>query len=336
MYDDFLIFPTLIRLTFTPKYLSLMTNQRLEEFRLFYNHTIAPELMRLERDRMRLIALLVLSLAVLVITLTLEMYLNILAVTLIISIPTALLMVYVLIRMEQFRRRFKPKIVRLILDFVDDGLNFDPENPLRYEAQGFLPRQTFERAQLFDSPAQEYVGEDHIEGRVGEMYFELSELRVAEISRLRNQMNPVFQGVFGHAIFNEPTSGAIIAWPRKRLQWLTRSVRAFTFQGGQLKDEEILHPGFRQIFCTYATEETPVAHILTLSMQEALVDFARLYQKDFCFSIIQEDIYIALWSEKDMLEPHILKSTMNFARVREFFEDIHRLLYLVQVFDHTR
>lgn len=313
-----------------------MTNQRLEEFRIFYNHTIAPELLRLERSRIRLVSLLVFSLGVLALTLTLQFYLNVLAVTLIISIPTALLLVYVLAQIEQFRRNFKPKIVRLILDFVDDGLNFDPENPLRYEAAGFLPLQTFKESMIFDSPAHEYLGEDRIEGKVGEMFFELSEIRVAEISKLRNQMNSIFQGVFCRAIFNEPTSGIIIAWPRKRLQWLTRSVRNFTFLGGMLKDEEILHPDFRELFSTYALEETPVAQILTLSMQEALVDFARFNQKEFCFSIVQENIYIALWSEKDMLEPYILQSNMSFARIREFFEDIHRLLYLVQVFDHTR
>jgi hypothetical protein len=313
-----------------------MTNQRPEDFSVFYNHTIAPELMRLERSRMRLLGLLAFSMGVLAITLTLQFYLNILLVTLLISIPTALLMVYVLASIEQFRRNFKPKIVQLILDFVDDGLNFDPENPLRYEASGFLPQKTFKDSLMFVTPAHEYFGEDRIEGKVGEMFFELSELRVAEISSLRNQMNPVFQGVFCHALFNEPTPGIVIAWPRKRIQWFTRSVRDFTFQGGQLKDEEILHPDFRDIFCTYALDETPVAHILTLAMQEALVEFVRFSQKEFCFSFVQQNIYIALWSEKDMLEPHILRSNMSYARVREFFEDIRRLLYLVQIFDHTR
>ncbi len=313
-----------------------MEKRRLKEFRLFYNQTIAPELLRLERERMRLVSLLAVSVFILGVVFAFEFYLNILALTLILSIPTGIFVVYLITRIDEFRRKFKPKVVRLILDFIDDGLNFDPENPLQYDYKGFISRETFFASRLFDTPAQEFTGEDRIEGKVGEMFFELSELRVGEISVLRSHVNAVFNGVFLHSVFNEPTSGELIVWPRRRLQFLTRSIRAFTFKGGKNKDKEILHEPFREMFMTYAKEDTPVHHILTQPMQEALANFVHDTGKELYFSILDNDIYIGLWNEKDLLEPYILRSNLSFERVREFFDDIHSLLYLVEVFDQMR
>jgi hypothetical protein len=312
-----------------------MALKRLEEFRLYYNQTIQPELLRMERERLRLVVFMAVSLLLITGVIVLELYIDVLLLTLMLSIPLGIYVVFLWRRMEEFRQRFKPRIVRLILDFIDDGLNFDPSNPLQYFHDGYISKDRFMASRLFDTPAQEYKGEDKIEGKVGEMFFELSELRVGEISVLRNRLNAVFSGVFLHAVFNEPTIGAIVVWPRSRQQFLTSSVRAFTFEGGKSKDDEILNADFKRIFMTYATEDTAVAHILSPPMQEALVQFTQTHRKDLFISFLNRDIHLGLWEDKDLLEPYILSSNLSFDRIREFFEDIHSLLHLVEVFDQT-
>lgn len=313
-----------------------MPLKRLEAFRLFYNNTIQPELIRLERMRLQLISLMVFSALLLTGVIALEFYLNLLFVTLLLAVPLSLFIAYLFARIDQFRRTFKPRVVRLILDFIDDGLNFDIKNPLRYDYKGFIPKERFRASRIFDTPAQAYKGEDKIDGKVGEMFFELCELRVGEMSILRRNINTVFSGVFMHSIFNEPTRGEIIVWPRNRLQFLTKSIRAFTFKGGKNKDSEILHDEFRRIFITYSDEETHVAGTLTYSMQQALVNFVKEHKKELYISFLGKDIFVALSEDKDLLEPFILRSNLSFDRVREFFDDIHNLLHLVEVFDQAR
>ncbi len=313
-----------------------MPLKRLEEFRLFYNNTIQPELTRLERMRLQLVGLLAISVLLMSAVIAMEFYLNLLFVTLMLAVPLGLYIVYLFARIDEFRRAFKPRVVRLILDFIDDGLNFDQQNPLKYDYKGFLPKEQFLASRIFDTKAQEYRGEDKIEGKVGEMFFELCELRVGEMSVLRSRINKVFSGVFVHSLFNEPTDGEIIVWPRSRLQFLTQSIRAFTFKGGKNKDSEILNEEFRRIFMTYATEDTHVAGTLTPPMQQALVNYVKDHKKELYISFLGRDIYLGLSEDKDMLEPFILQSNLSFDRVREFFEDIHNMLYLVEVFDQSR
>lgn len=313
----------------------MVATTRLDEFRLFYNHTIQPELMRLERKRLRLVVFAALCVLFMAGMFTMSFYLNILIVTLILSAPVAFTFVYLVYRLDAFRRSFKPRVVRLILDFIDDGPNFDDNNPLVYNAGGFISKERFLGSRLFDTPAHEYKGEDLVEGKVGEMYFELCELRVGEISVVLNRINSVFHGVFLHSVFNEPTIGDIMVWPRSRVQFLTNSIRSFTFEGGKNKDDEILNEGFRQTFMTYATEDTHVAGILSPPMQEALLEYTLTTKKDIFIAFHNKDIYLALSEEKDLLEPYLFKSNLNFDRIREFFEDIHSLLHLVEVFDQT-
>ena len=100
--------------------------KRLEHFRIYYNHTIHPELLRMERLRIRLLRLLFFSTLFMLGVLLFGFYINILALTLMLAIPLGGYISYLIYRMQRFRLTFKPNVVSLILDFIDDGMNFDP------------------------------------------------------------------------------------------------------------------------------------------------------------------------------------------------------------------
>jgi hypothetical protein len=308
------------------------TRDPLAQFRIYYNHTIYPELRRLERLRLRLLGLLVASGFILVGIIIFELFLNIWIVTLILTIPTALFVLYLGYRIRRFVLTFKPQVMRLILEFLEGMPNI---TELAYEAKGGIDKSEFMESQLFVSPAPIYEKEDFIYGKVGEMSFRLCELNVRELSKVRNRTNYVFKGVFMHATFTEETEGRILVWPREFKQYLSRSIRNFTFQGGINVDHEILNPEFRELFMTYALPDTHVISILSEPMQEAVVDYYQTTGKEIYMSFMDEEIYIAVTEPKDILEPYILQPNTSFELVREFFEDIDLLLHIVEDFDQT-
>jgi len=97
---------------------------RLDEFRLFYNHTIHPELLRQEKKRKRLLRLIFLSSILLVGLVFLEFYLKTFVLSLFLLLPIGLYISYLLYRVRKFIADFKPQVVNLILDFFDDGPNY--------------------------------------------------------------------------------------------------------------------------------------------------------------------------------------------------------------------
>jgi hypothetical protein len=306
--------------------------KRLEEFRKYYNKTIHPELVRLERRRLRLLRLLFFSGLILVGLVIFQFYLQVLVLTLVLLVPVFVYMSYVVFRIREFIRTFKPQVMNLVLDFIDDGPN---RGELKYDAAGKLPRERFLASRIFVSRAPFYHAEDYITGQVGEMPFELCELDVREISPVRNRLDFVFKGVFLYAVFPEESEGEVVVWPREYQQYHTRAIREFTFRGAQNVDHEILNDRFRKKFLTFAMPESHVAAIVTEPMQEAIVQYIERTGKEIYAAFFDQDIYIAVSEPKDILEPYLFRSNLNFELVREFFEDVNMLLEIVEEFDKT-
>ncbi|MBP6828748.1 MAG: hypothetical protein KA165_19425, partial [Saprospiraceae bacterium] len=88
------------------------------DFRLFYNQNIHPELLHLEQRRRRLVRLLGLSALMVAGTVAFQIYIDIFALTLLLLIPVALWISYLVFRVRVFFQEFKPRVVGLLLDFI--------------------------------------------------------------------------------------------------------------------------------------------------------------------------------------------------------------------------
>ena len=308
-------------------------HDRLEKFRIYYNHTIQPELMRLERNRRRLLLLLGFSVLIFLGFFILQLVLKELVLAMFLMIPTALYISYIIYRMRKFRATFKPQVVDLILDFIDDGINY---GTMEYQPKGFLPKTTFLESGIFITRPKVYEGEDYVKGKIGEADFEMCELNVREFSRVRDRLNYVFKGVFLYAEFAESTRGKVLVLPREFRQYLTRSIREMTRDRAIPIDSFMRNSEFREIFMTYATEDAQIRDMLSEPTQQALVDYHKATGKEIYLSFINKKGYIAITEKKDILEPRLFRTNVSFDLVREFFEDLNMLFRIVEDIDATR
>lgn len=305
--------------------------QRIDEFRIFYNHTIQPELLRLERQRKRLLLFLFLSTLLIIGIIIVEIYIHVFSITFFLMIVIGFYMVYLMYRVRRFIIDFKPKIVSLILDFIDDDPNY---GELSYTAKKTIPKKTFLESKIFVTGAQEYKGEDYIKGKIGELDFELCELSVREYSKVRNRLNYVFKGIFLKSQLSTSIRGSMLILPRVFKQYLSRTTKEFVRLGGHRIDEDLHNNSlFDEHFMTYATPEIFVLGILSEEIQDAILDYRSETGKEIYISFIEDDIYIAITEPKDILEPFIFRTNVDFELVKEFFEDITMILSIVEDFD---
>jgi hypothetical protein len=328
----------------------------LNEFRIFYNHTIHPELMRQERRRKSLLRLILFSLIFLAAVALVSAYISVPALTILLLLGVASYLTYLINQVKLFQEGFKPKVVSLILDFIDNSVSF---GTLYYDEKKFISRERFEASKIFGSNAdlELYRGEDQITGRVGEMEFEMSELVVRELSQVRSRYHYIFRGVFLHAKYHKELSGELLILPRAYKQFLSRSILAFTARKYNCNvDSLIENEDFKKYFTVYAwdADESPcdktryhlfnadavetvrsaaVFHLLSKEMQSVLVDYREKIGREIYVSFIGRDIHVAVTQPKDMLEPHPLKSNVSFDLVREFYEDLTMLFGIVRDFD---
>lgn len=336
-------------------------------FRQFYNHTIHPELVRMDRERLRslrlAVALVILSIGVIVF----GIYVRILLVTMLLSLVLILLASYVLWRFKKFKDTFKPRVVKLVLDFMDDDLLF---GELRYFPNGKISKERFLSSGIFTTTADLYEGEDYITGRIGDVRFELCELLVRETSRVRARLDDVFQGVFIHAVFNHPARGILLVFPRKDMPRLIESVRNFVAHGGICLDDKIktllqeaclrlgeleqepapsshqqqemsnlrrfirCHERFLDVFTVYGSRLVRITNLLPEELMCFLADYSRKTENLY-ISILGRHMYVAISSQKDILEPRYFRSNVNFDVVSEFYDDISAALQIVQAIDRS-
>lgn len=304
------------------------------DFRLFYNQSIHPELLNLEQRRRRLVRLLGLSVLLLLAVTLLQVFIRIFLVTLLLLVPVGLWISYLVFRVQVYYREFKPRVVGLVLDFIDNNVNF---GTLRYDPKGGIKKEDFLSSKIF-TRADEYEAEDFIAGQVRELPFELCELRVREFSDVRTRLDYVFRGVFLIGDFRRPDMhGGILLLPDAYRKYLSRSERAFHLIGGRRVQKNLL-PEFETFFDTYATPNVRIKDILSEELQHGILNFRQHFQqenrnKEIYLSIIEDKVYIALTQDKDLLEPSLFQDTARFEVVREFYYDIRMLLEILQKMD---
>jgi hypothetical protein len=273
------------------------TMQHLQDLRLFYNHTIHPELSRMERRRHHLLSVIAFAFFSILAIIFLQFSLNIWVLTLVLIIP-----------------------------INDVTYNV----PLKYVEKGAIPPSVFEASRLFNTSAPDYFGEDYITGEMGELDIEMSELAVKEVSSVRNRLDDVFRGVFLHARFRRDVqlrTGEILVLPRTERQYLMKTIKAFTAKGGRQIDGAI--KDFNEKFIVYANQDANLKGFLSDDMQAKILAYRRREHNEVYMSFIGNDIYIAVKQEKDLLEPALWQSNISFELIREFYEDLTLMLSII-------
>jgi Protein of unknown function (DUF3137) len=300
------------------------------DFRLFYNQTIYPELLNLERRRLRLLRLLGASGLLMLLVVVVQVYLAIFLVTLLLFLLVGCWIAYLAFQIQVYFKEFKPRVVTLLLDFIDNDVNYSFKG---YDAKGFIAPEQFFESRIF-TVADEYLGEDLICGRVRETPFELCELSVREFSAVRSRLDRVFKGVFLVADYQRwDLHGGVLVLPDVYRKYLSRSERAFHLDGGRRVRNNML-PEFEAVFDTYATPEVRVNEVISTDMQRNVLRFRSRFQaanrvKEMYFSIIGDKIYIALSQDRNLLEPSLWRANVRYEVVREFYEDLKLLLDMV-------
>jgi hypothetical protein len=289
--------------------------------------------MRMELHRKKMLVQLFVSTIFAILVISITLWLRAFPLTILLSLLIAWWIAWIFSQLERFRRDFKPNIIRLILDFVDNDVNF---GTLQYVQNKSIGKKEFVKSKLFNSATPEFSGEDYIHGKVGEMDFEMSELSVKNFSNIRNRLDDVFVGVFLHATYKQQMEGDLIIFPRKRKPEMTRTIKSFTRQKGW----EVLEGknpafsnrfigGFSEAFVAYATREARPELIMSEEMQKVFLDYQNETGKELYVSFVGRDIYIALSQTGDLFEPVLWRSNVSFDLILEYYTDLKLLTNIV-------
>lgn len=305
-----------------------------DEFRAFFENTLAGGLNALEEQRKRIVG----NLKVLYVVLA---ALGVAAAATVLAAgepPLLILVVIVLVVIggighyliaRGFRDRFKTAVVSQMVRF------FGPD--FRYRPREFISRERFVEGRIFEHRIDRYRGEDFITGTAGKTHFECSEVHAEykttssdSKGRRKTHWHTIFKGLYFIADFNKHFQGTTLVLPdmaESTLGWIGQKLQEWNFSrpGELVKLED---PEFEKQFVVYSTDQIESRYILSPSLMERLVSFQRKFRHMVHLSFIGGSVHIAVNPGKNLFEPSIFKP-VSYATCCELFEDMGLVLGIV-------
>lgn len=219
---------------------------------------------------------------------------------------------------------FKAAIIQKIVQFIDESLN--------YFARRRIPKPLFMASQIFKTKPNRYKGDDYVSGKIGATQIEFSELHAEyESGSGKNRSRrTVFKGLFFIADFNKHFTCQTIVLPdtaENLFGSFGKMFQSWNILRGQLIKLE--DPEFEKLFVVYGDDQIQARYILSTSLMARIVDFKKRTNRKIYLSFVGSKVFVAVSYTRNLFEPRLFRTILNFELVQEYFEDLQLAIGIV-------
>jgi hypothetical protein len=221
-------------------------------------------------------------------------------------------------------REFKTTIIQKIVKFIDENLNYAPHR--------CIPKSVFTASEIFKTRPNRYKGDDYVSGKIDTTQIEFSELHAEyESGSGKNRSRrTVFKGLFFIADFNKHFTCKTIVLPdtaEKLFGSFGKMFQSWNVLRGQLIKLE--DPEFERFFVVYGDDQIQARYILSTSLMERIVNFKRKTDRPLYLSFVGSKVFVAVSYTKNLFEPRLFRTILDFELVQEYFEDLQLTIGIV-------
>lgn len=219
-----------------------------------------------------------------------------------------------------FHLRFKDKIIRKVLHFINPTFQYFPNRDIGEYA--------FDQSCLFLQRYDKFSGEDLICGKVGKTAIKCSEIDVRQQGDKSD--HTIFRGLFMVADFNKHFSGRTVVLPDKAEKYLGRFGRKF--QEINPTRDQLIHledPEFEEQFVIYGEDQIESRYLLTPALMKRILKFNKTAESYIYLSFYRSKLYVAVPLSRNLFEPKKGES-IDYIAAYTYFKDFHFILSLVE------
>jgi hypothetical protein len=304
----------------------------LEELGNYYNTALMPELLVLEEQRKRVLkkVCLVNGIVILVVVaIAATLIINKIEVQAVFFLGfvgiVAILGVYKWLSRD-YVKNFKSGVIEKIVEFIDPNL--------KYQREACIPSVDFVKSKIFNRTPDRHRGDDYVSGTIGKTKIEFSEIHseyVTRNSKGRSQWHTIFKGLFFVGDFNKHFKGITVVLPdtvEKLFGGFGNFLQKMNSSKGnliKLEDAE-----FEKEFAVYSGDQVEARYILSTSLMKRIVDFKKKTGRKIFMSFVGSKIYVAISFSKDLFEPRVFKTIIDFEQVIEYYQDLELAIGIVE------
>ncbi|HDN26520.1 MAG TPA: DUF3137 domain-containing protein [Thioploca sp.] len=309
-----------------------------EDFQAFYQTHLEPKLIAFEKQRKNIVGKLtfilfiygILMIFAILAMITLFMITNencpswLSTSTLVLTIIGMIVLTLEVIRFygrikAPYKRPFKEEIIRPIVTFVDENLNYEPEKK--------IPVKEFQTSQLFKREyghkVDRWTGDDYVEGTLDNTTMIFSEVHAQEekTDKEGSYYDTVFKGLFFIFNYDLKFKGVTLVLPNEQ-SFFSKFVEKLFFWR-KTEGRELVKLGDPEIdreFLVYSDNPTMARHVLSTNFMHRLLAFRRQLKKQIYLSFVNGKLYLAIYVKEDLFEAPVLGTVLNYELLQEIFE----------------
>ncbi len=299
----------------------------LEEFKEFYQRELLPDITELEQQRKTTVSRVIsVIIPLILITLAAVIFLPGDAKQFALFGGIGLVVVVFIGLTRQFVNDFKERVIRKIILFFDKGF--------RYRKEDYIPQAIFNSSTIFRKQPDAYSGEDRVTGIIGVTQIDFSEVKAQTVTRDskgRKHYSTFFKGLFFIADFNKDFHTTTYVLP-DTAERLFGGFGSF-FQKRNMSRPDLVKledPEFEKLFVVYGEDQVESRYILSTSLMHRIVEYQKKTGRDLSISFRHSKMYVAIPYTKNLLEPKLFTTLLNFKVIQTYYDDLHLFLGIVE------
>ncbi|WP_027003448.1 DUF3137 domain-containing protein [Hugenholtzia roseola] len=237
---------------------------------------------------------------------------------------------YWLSRREDLGAQYKETVVSQIVQFMDEGLN--------YEAEKFVEYEHFRQARIFLQRPDYYKGDDYISGNFGDFEVEFSEIKVAyeqfeaRTKTAKSAWKTIFHGIFLVATLPEEVPTPMIILSNRYQKYfglLGETIQLYNFRRN-LKKVRLYDREFSKEFVVYAHKPILARPFLNPTFKEKLLQLKEKTGKDVHLSLRENKLYVALKMDRNFFSVNPFRSFLRYRAAWRLYYDMVFILEVLQ------
>lgn len=228
---------------------------------------------------------------------------------------------------KNYTKEFKEKIIKPLIHAID--------NTLSYFSDTYLPQKHFISSEIFTSHPDRISGNDYVSGKIDGINIEFSDLHAEKKhkdSKGRESWNTIFQGLFIVSEFNKHFKGKTVILPDSAQNTFGDVIGGW-LQSNNFSRSELVkmdNSTFEKEFVVYSTNQIEARYILSHALMEKLLTFKQKSRHPLYVSFVGGSIYMAISYNKDLFEPSVFHSLLDYKIAMEYVKTLHLAISVVE------
>jgi len=226
---------------------------------------------------------------------------------------------------KDYTAKFKQKIIKPLIHTIDAKLI--------YTSNQHIQEYLFRRSDLFSQPDR-INGNDFVRGSINGTNIKFSDLHAEKRhkhSKGGESWSTIFKGLFIVAEFNKSFYGKTLVLPDTAQNTFGNLIGNWLQSNNFNRDELVKMDdnNFEKEFVVYSTDQIEARYILSHSLMKKLLLFKKKSKHPIYISFVGNHIHMAVYYDKDLFEPSIFRSLLEYKIAMEYVTTLHLAISIV-------